>query len=524
MPNRITATGLEVATRAELVAYYTTQFQNIYGADINLSSDSPDGQMLNIFVQAILDLEDFTVQVYSTMDPDNAIGVTLDQRVTLNGIQRLQGTNTLTDVTITTSSGLILQGLDNFPDDPYTVADNAGNQWVLVSTQNIVAAGTYTFVFQSKNVGAVLTTPGSITVPVTIVLGVTSINNFSVPISIGLNEETDAALKIRRLKSVSLSSQGFLQGLLAALLNINGLIDAFVYENDTGLTDGDGVPGHSIWVIVSGTPVPPAALAWNVAKTYNYGDLVSSGGFVYKSIVNNNTGNLVTNTAFWNIYSPIAQAIYNKRNAGCGMFGSVSEVLIQVDGSPFVVSWDVVQNENLFVKFTLSSLDGVTPPNLALILSQLPILFVPGVAQKVNINDLATIIQQIDPNALVTLEGFSTSAGGVYTPTLVPTTKQFQFVVVPPNIIGLPIILTSPQAVTSVDNTDTVIVNVVVPTSGTEQFTPIGGFGPFTWAVTAGTGTVSVGGLYTAPGGTETDTLQVTDSLGNTAIATITVI
>ena len=51
MPNALTATGLVLATQAELLAYYTTQYQNIYGADINLASDTPDGQMMNIQIQ-----------------------------------------------------------------------------------------------------------------------------------------------------------------------------------------------------------------------------------------------------------------------------------------------------------------------------------------------------------------------------------------------------------------------------------------------------------------------------------------
>ena len=75
MPNSLTATGLTLATQAELVAYYTQQYQQIYGSDTILTSDSPDGQLMNIFVQACLDLQDLVMQVYNSFDPDNAIGV-----------------------------------------------------------------------------------------------------------------------------------------------------------------------------------------------------------------------------------------------------------------------------------------------------------------------------------------------------------------------------------------------------------------------------------------------------------------
>lgn len=388
MPNQVTDTGLVTDTREELIAFYTAAYQSIYGIDINLDSDSPDGQMMNIQVQAILDLLDLMTQIYNGFDPDLALGAVLDQRVAINGIQRQAGTFTVTNITLITNQAVSLNGLDQDSNPVFTIADNAGNQWQLVTTTNILSAGSQVLVFQSAVAGAVLTSPNTITVPVTIVLGVVSVNNPTTYTTLGINEETDAELKIRRQKSVSLASQGYLSALLAALENINGVTSAFVYENNTDATDMDGVPSHSIWVIVAGT-APDA---------------------------------------------DIAQAIYTKRNAGCGMFGDTDYTIQQVDGSYFVVSWDVVEPEDLFIKFNASSLNGVDAPNTAAIIAQLPTLFVPGVNEQVNINDLATLVQQVDPNTLVTGAGFSTSAMGSYTNTLRPTTKKNQFTVSGGNI------------------------------------------------------------------------------------------
>jgi uncharacterized phage protein gp47/JayE len=467
MPNSIGPTGLTLATQAEITAAYTLAFQQIYGSDINLDPDSPDGQILGIFTQSILDVQDLLLQIYNMFDPDNAIGAVLDQRVAINGIQRQAGTNTVTNITLVTSQSVNLYGLDQSAQPVYTVADSAGNQWQLQTTQLGVTVGTNVFSFQAANPGALATIPNTITIPVTIVLGVDSINNPTTYTTLGINEETDAALKIRRQKSVQLASQGYLDGLIAALENLSGIGSVFVYENNTGTTDGDGVPGHSIWVIVSGT-------ASN---------------------------------------ADIANAIYTKRNAGCGMFGAVSYFVTQVDGSMFQILWDVVTPENLFIKFNATSLNGSTPPNIAAILAQLPTVFVPGVFQEVNINALATAVQSIDPNTLVTLAGFSTSAGGSYTNTLSPTSKKYQFAVASNQILIYPIIL-SPAT-------------VVVTHGQTQQFTPLGGYGPYTYGFTMNNsgGTISGSGLYTA-GGTfpVTDVVQVTDFFGNTATATITVI
>lgn len=388
MPNQITAAGLETADYAELLAYYTTGYETIYGSDINLDQDSPDGQYMGIQIQAILDILDVITQVYNSFDPDLAIGNTLDMRVAINGIQRQAGTYTTTNITLVVSQALSLQGLSSDPQEPYTVADNAGNNWILQTDQNPPSAGTYVYEFRSEKPGAVLTTPNTINVPVTVVLGIVSINNPTTYSTLGLNEETDAALRIRRQKSVAIGSQGYYAGLLAALENVTGVTAAFIYENLDSITNVDGVPGHSIWVIVTGS----------------YLD------------------------------ADVANAIYAKRNAGCGMFGAVNYTITQIDGSPFVISWDVVVPEDLYIKFDASSLDGTNAPDTAAILAQLPVTFAPGVHAEVNINELATLVQQIDPNTLVTNAGFSFNVGGPFTNTLTPTAKNKQFAVSTPNI------------------------------------------------------------------------------------------
>lgn len=466
MPNQITAAGIEVKTRDELIAEFTAAMQAIYGADINLDSSSPDGQMMNIYVQAYIDLQDLLVQIYNGFDPDNAIGNTLDERVAINGIVRKGGTYSTTNVTLVLSQSLNLYGLDQTSQPVFTVSDNAGNKWELVTSASPSGAGTYVYAFRAAVPGAVLTIPNTITVPVTIVLGVTSINNPTTYTTLGINEETDAALKIRRQKSVSLASQGYLAGLLAALENIDGVTSAFVFENDTDTVDTNGVPGHSIWVIVAGSALP----------------------------------------------QDIANAIYTKRNAGCGLFGAESYVITQVDGTFFTVLWDDVTPETLFIKFTATSLDGVTPPNIATIRAGLVVSFAPGVNEQVNINDLATAVQEIDNNTLVTNAGFSLSSAGPFVNVLSPSVRNKQFAVSAPDIIIIPMIL---------NPTSSHVASLAMV-----AFSSLGGFGTLTYSLDSnpsGATINSATGVYTAGAGTGTDVARVTDSLGNFATATVVV-
>lgn len=458
MANSIGPTGLITDDQATLLAYYTDLFQTIYGALIVLSASSPDGQWMNILIQTTLDLEDFVTQVNAFFDPNQAVGVVLDQRCAINGIQRMGGTFTTTDVTVVNNQSITLYGLDQTAIPIYTVADASGNQWQLVNSVLLSSPGSNVLLFQAANPGAVLTVPNTITTPVTIVLGVVSVNNPTAYITLGINEETDFALKVRRQKSTAISSQGYQAGLLGALLNINGVSSASVNENTTNTTDANGIPGHSIWVIVAGSGSPAA----------------------------------------------IANAIYTKRNAGCGMKGAQSFPVALPGGGSINILWDDVVSETLFIKFTATSLDGVTPPNIAAIRAQLPTIFVPGVNETVNINKLATDVQLIDPNTLVTNAGFSTTAGGSYTSTLVPLALNRQFSVISADIIILPIIL-NPTS------------DTVAPLA-TVQFSALGGYSTYVFSIftnVSGGSINSSSGLYTAGAGAGTDVVRVTDALGN---------
>lgn len=538
MPNILDANGLTVATQQELLADQTASLQTIYGDDINLDSDSPDGELVNLDIQAQLDTEDLLVQINSQFDPDQAIGVILDQRVAINGITRQGGTYTTTNVTVTTSQSVNLYGLDQSAQSVYTVSDDAGTLWYLIATELGLSTGANVLAFRAADPGATLTTPNTITVPVTIILGVTSVNNPSTYTTLGINEETDAELKVRRRKSVSLSSQGYNAGLTGALDNINGVTSAVVYENDTNATSTgtipanvpSGIPSHSIWAIVGGTPAPAIAPAWSATTSYSYGDIASSAGINYISILSSNLSHAVSNTTYWQVYSPVAQAIFSKRNAGCGMLGTTTYTVYPLIGPPIVIAWDYVAAEALFIKFTATSLDLINPPNIAAIRTGLVTSFAPTAGATVNINALASAVQAIDSNTLVTSAGFSTSSGGAYTNTLATTTPAYQFSVTAPDIIILTPILAGATGTTGVGyniNSSTGVVTnttLSIAHGGTTfQFAAVGGFGSYTYSIVSGGGSVNSGtGLYTS-GIAGTDRVRVTDGLSNTADCLVTV-
>lgn len=388
--NAVTTNGITIQTLPEIISEiengtsgYPGMYQ-IYGPNINVDPNSPDGQMINIIAQAKLDMLEYVQQVFTSFDPDQAVGVVLDQRCAINGVFREAGTYTYTYVSVTTSQALTLPGLDTAPDAPFTVADSAGNQYYLVAAYAASGAGVVSLQFRAANLGPVTPIANTITVIQTVTLGVTGVNNPTTASTVvGTNEESDYALRIRRSRSVALGSQGWVTGLYSALYSIPGVTSALVLENVTSSTDGDGIPGHSIWAIVDG-------------------------------------GNETL----------IGEAIYNKRNAGCGMKGTETITITQVDGSTFVVRFDRPTAENLWVSFNTAAISGSTPPDDAFIRAQLLAAFqgtysgiIPvssDLLQQLNYKigqtaataPIVAFINTISPNTSVSSEGVSNADSG----------------------------------------------------------------------------------------------------------------
>jgi uncharacterized phage protein gp47/JayE len=314
MPDSFDANGLQVKNLTELTSDLDTALQGIFGADINLEANSPDGQMVAIFAQAGVDLREMLANVNSGFDIDQAEGVTLDQRVGIIGLQRGAGTFSTVDIAVTVSKALSLVGLDSQSGDTnpsipnlYTIKDDAGTQWYLLASQSPGAAGTFTYSFRAAAIGAVLVTPNTITTPVTIVGGVLSVNNPSSATEVGTDEETDQDLRARFHASTTLTAIGYLDSLEALLRNLPSVASAFVYENDNPTADAFGTPANTIWCIVDGGSPPD-----------------------------------------------IAASIFSKKSMGAGMRGAQTYAITRENGQVFTAKWDNPNNVPLYIKFAVN--------------------------------------------------------------------------------------------------------------------------------------------------------------------------
>jgi uncharacterized phage protein gp47/JayE len=382
MPDQLTSAGLQTKTLAEIVAELVAYFQQIYGSDINVDPNSPDGQLINILAQVGIDRREIAKEVYSSFGLDGAFGKALDQRVSLNGVTRIPGTYTYTPVSVTFDRALNLKGLDGVETpagDEFTVYDNEGNEFILATSQAIVAPSTNSYQFRAKDIGRVETTLNTITNQRTIVIGVTAVNNPSPPIVIGQDEETDAALRIRHAKMFKLASTGPADAVRAALLSTPGVFDAYVAENVTDAV-ANGLDPHSIWCIVDGG----------------------------------------TN-------ADVAQAIYSKKAPGCGLNGAVNVNVARPQGNTMTILFDRPTAQNLHFRFTLVPRLPSLDFDNDLIKQKIVETVSYKIAQLSSIGDFVIAMQTIEPDVIVTAPQVSLN-GADWSDYVNPPTFQHRLV------------------------------------------------------------------------------------------------
>ena len=239
--------GIIIQTFEEAFEELAEGLRQIYGYDINLDQNSPDGQRVGILTKLSLDLQSYGVFLYNSFDPDLAEGLSLDKICKLAGIQRDPPKKSTWVIEIKVSSDTTLS-------NNYTVRDNLNQTWVISSEIELLEANNPTAVlFESSNFGKIVGQAFSEIEQVTFnqeVFEIVAPSNAT----IGENEETDPQLRKRRTLSFSNPSLGTRAGLQARILNLNDVIDAIVYENTADTTDPIlNIPSHSLWVIVDGS-------------------------------------------------------------------------------------------------------------------------------------------------------------------------------------------------------------------------------------------------------------------------------
>lgn len=300
----ITENGITAPSYDDIFASLQASFRSIYGNDSYLDPDSQDGQMLGIIAKAVNDTNNRAIDVYNSFSPATGQGNALSSNVKINGLLRQSATSSTVPVEIVGQAGTtILNGLvgDNL---------NLGTKWALPDSVVIPIGGSIVVTATCTTAGDAQAPADSLTNILTPTFGWQSVNNPSAATA-GNPIETDAQLRIRQSESTALPSLSPIDSILSNVANLPGVGRHAIYENSTGSTDANGVPSHSVSVVVEG------------------GDL-----------------------------QQIANTIAATKPPGCGTYGTTTEEVVDPAGVTSEINFFILTEKRIIVAATISALPG----------------------------------------------------------------------------------------------------------------------------------------------------------------------
>lgn len=239
----VTPAGITAPNIQDIIASLEATVKSIYGNDIYIDPDSQDGQLLATFAAAINDSNAVAISVYNSFSPAKAIGVGLSSVVKINGLTRDVATNSTADVRIVGQAGTLISG--------GIVLDTNNNRWMMTTDVEIPLSGEIVVTVVAEQQGDIIAAAGAINRIGTPTRGWQTVYN-EAPATPGAPVEDDAELRVRQSQSTQLPSLTINGGIVGGIANLTGVIAQRLYENDTKVTDANGIPGNTISLVVLG--------------------------------------------------------------------------------------------------------------------------------------------------------------------------------------------------------------------------------------------------------------------------------
>lgn len=236
-------TGFHRSDYDEIYQYFIDLATTIFGADIYIAPDSQDGQLLAAFAKAVYDQVLVNEAIYNSFSPAYAQSDALSRNVKINGIERRSATYSTADVLIIGQVGATINNGQ--------VGDSLNQIWLLPTSVVVPLGGEITVTVTAQDIGAIRADADTITRILTPARGWQSVNNPAAATP-GVAVETDEELRIRQTYSVALPARTVFGSTIGAVASVAGVTRYTGYENKTDLTDANGLPPHSISIVVEG--------------------------------------------------------------------------------------------------------------------------------------------------------------------------------------------------------------------------------------------------------------------------------
>lgn len=254
----INETGATVKTLNEYLGEVRAAYLAVDPA-WNINPEAPDGNAIEIWSELMANLDEALIAAYQAVDPNTATGLQLERIGEFSGIKRQGPTASTAAVTFTGSEGVTI------PAGTEVRNADTGTVWV-TDVSAAITGGTASVGVTCQALGAEPAGAGDLSVIGTPIAGVSSVTNADAA-SPGRNQESTAAFRTRRSRSVAAPGSNQVDSIVGLVANVTGVKHVRVYENVTGAVDANGLAGHSIAIFVDGGDISEIAQAVAVKKS-----------------------------------------------------------------------------------------------------------------------------------------------------------------------------------------------------------------------------------------------------------------
>lgn len=280
---QFTPTGLLLPQEADILDGVQADQNTAFGGNMSLSLSAPQGQLAQSLTAIIGDKNGQIAEVVNQIDPANASDIWQDAIGNYYFLKRIAASGTLVAATCAGLAGAVIPGGS-------IAQDSAGNQYASLGDATIPSTGSIIVQFQCLVTGPVGCPIGALNTIYKAVTGWESITNLTAGVP-GVNVESRADFEFRRQNSVAANALNSIQSVLAAVLAVPNVLDAYVTDNSTNATVNTGptnypIIANSIYVAVAGGDTAAVAQAiwskkslgcsYNGTTTYTLTD--QSGG------------------------------------------------------------------------------------------------------------------------------------------------------------------------------------------------------------------------------------------------------
>jgi hypothetical protein len=258
----LTDRGYVAPSEAAVLTGVQADMNAAFGGGLNQSLSTPQGQLASSMTSIIGNSNDTVVFQFNQFDPAIASGRAQDAIGRIYFIERNPAEPTVVQAVCTGGQGVVIPAgaLARAQDgNVYTCTDGTGPLGIPVT-------GTVTLTFACNIAGPIPCPANALNFILQSIPGWDSINNPTDGV-IGNDVESRQDFEFRRAASVAQNSRGSLPSVLGAVLNVDGVLDAYVTENVTNSTvtiGGASLVAHSLYVsAVGGTQADVAKAIWS---------------------------------------------------------------------------------------------------------------------------------------------------------------------------------------------------------------------------------------------------------------------